>query len=67
MTIPGPSSSEVAAEYVRARSDAKIILTSAYSEEVARATITGPQGGGFIRKPFHLTDLVKTLRNIVSS
>jgi nitrogen-specific signal transduction histidine kinase/CheY-like chemotaxis protein len=67
LTIPGPSSREVAAEYAAARSGAKIILTSAYSEKLARATLTVPQLSGFIRKPFRLSDLVKTLRNAVSS
>jgi CheY-like chemotaxis protein len=67
MTIPGHSSHEVAAEYAKARLDAKVILTSAYSEETARKTMSVPQVRGFIRKPFHLGVLVKTLRNTLSS
>ena len=67
MTIPGSSSDEVAAEYARVRSDAKIIVTSAYSEETARKTMSVPQVRGFIRKPFHLGVLVETLRNTLSS
>jgi PAS domain S-box-containing protein len=67
MTIPGPSSHEVVAEYAKARLDAKVILTSAYSEETARKTMSVPQVRGFIRKPFHLGVLVKTLRTTLSS
>jgi signal transduction histidine kinase len=67
LTIPGSSSHEVVAEYANARSDAKVILTSAYSEETAREAVNGPQVRGFIRKPFHLGFMVKTLRNILSS
>jgi CheY-like chemotaxis protein len=67
MTIPGPSSHEVVAEYTRARPDAKVILTSAYSEEMARTTLSVPQVRGFIRKPFHLADLAKTIRNTLAS
>jgi PAS domain S-box-containing protein len=67
MTIPGPSSQEVVAEYTQARPDAKVILTSAYSEEMARTTLSVPQVRGFIRKPFHLADLAKTIRNVLAS
>jgi PAS domain S-box-containing protein len=67
MTIPGSSSYEVAAEYAKARSDAKVILTSAYGEETVPKTMSVPQVRGFIRKPFHLGVLVETLRNSLSS
>jgi PAS domain S-box-containing protein len=67
MTFPGPASHEVVTEYAKARLDAKVILTSAYSEETARKTISVPQVRGFIRKPFHLGVLVETLRNTLSS
>ena len=40
LTIPGASSQEVVAEASQARSALKVILTSAYSEEVATATIS---------------------------
>jgi len=67
MTIPGATSSEVLAEGVQARADLKVILTSAYSEEMVRATLDAPQVRGFIRKPFRLGDLVRALRNALSS
>ena len=67
MTLPGHSSKEVLGEASRLRPDLKVILTSAYSEEVVRATLSAPQVCGFVRKPFQLSDLVQSLRNAVSS
>ena len=67
MTFPGPSIYEVVAEYAQVQPDSKVILTSAYSEEMARATMSMPQVCGFIRKPFGLAALVKTLRDTLSS
>jgi CheY-like chemotaxis protein len=67
MTIPGRSSQEVIAEAAQARPDLKVVLTSAYSEETATATITAPLVRGFIRKPFQLRGLAQTLRDVLSS
>jgi CheY-like chemotaxis protein/two-component sensor histidine kinase len=67
MTIPGPPIDEIVAEYARVRPDAKVILTSAYSEEMARATLSVPQVRGFIRKPFHLADVARKIRSTLSS
>jgi CheY-like chemotaxis protein len=67
MTMPGPSNHEVVAEAAQARQDLKVILTSAYSEELAAANMRAPQIRGFLRKPFRLEDLVQTLRNVLSS
>jgi len=67
LTIPGPSSQEVLAEAARGRPDLKLILTSAYSEEMAAATMSTPFIRRFIRKPFKLGDLVQTLRKVLSS
>jgi CheY-like chemotaxis protein len=67
MTIPGALSQEVLAEAVQARPNIKIVLTSAYSEETARTVLNGPQIGGFVRKPFRVDDLVRTLRSALSS
>jgi DNA-binding NtrC family response regulator len=66
LTIPGPSSQDVLAEVARARPELKVILTSAYSEEMA-ASMNSPIVRGFIRKPFSLGDLVQTLLNVLSS
>src|SRR5262249_8235526 len=67
MTSPGAPSHEVLAQAVLARPNIKIILTSAYSEETAKTVLNGPQIGGFVRKPFQLEHLVRTLRSALSS
>jgi CheY-like chemotaxis protein len=67
LTIPGASSLEVLAEAARARPDLKVIMTSAYSEEAAAASLSAPNTRGFIRKPFRLEALVNTLYKTLSS
>ena len=67
MTIPGASSHEVVAEAAKARPDIRVILTSAYSQEMLTPPMSSSQIRGFIRKPFQLGDLVQTLWNSFSS
>jgi PAS domain S-box-containing protein len=67
MTIPGASSQEVAAEATKSWPNIKVILTSAYSQEMLTHPLSGPQIRGFIRKPFLLGDLEQTLRNALAS
>jgi len=67
MNIPGSLSREVIAEASRLQPDAKVILTSAYSEQMVMATMNSPLIRGFIRKPFQLGDLLQTFRNVLSS
>jgi len=67
MTIPGRSSREVLAEASRIRPDLKVILTSAYSEETAMATMSSLLIRGFIRKPFQIGDLLQMFRRVLSS
>jgi len=67
MTMPGASSHEIVAEAVNAKPDVKIILTSAYSQEMIASSITAPQIHSFIRKPFQFGDLLKALRNSLPS
>jgi PAS domain S-box-containing protein len=66
LTIPGASSREVVAEASLVRPDIRVVLTSAYGEEMVKDTMSAPQLRGFIRKPFRLGDLVKTLENALS-
>jgi PAS domain S-box-containing protein len=61
LTIPGASSAQVVAEAAQTRPDIRVILTSAYSQEMVTAPLSAPQISGFIRKPFHLEELVKAL------
>jgi CheY-like chemotaxis protein/two-component sensor histidine kinase len=67
MTLPGATSHEVVAAAANTRPDIKVILTSAYSEEIVSGAMNAPQIRGFIRKPFQLHDLVKTLRGALAS
>jgi DNA-binding response OmpR family regulator len=65
LTIPGASSQEIVAEAVKGRPETKVILTSAYSQEMMRSAMGAPQVRGFVRKPFQLGELVKTLRDVL--
>jgi hypothetical protein len=47
----------------KVRPDIKVVLTSAYSQEMIAGAMNAPQIRGFIRKPFQLGDLVKKLKN----
>jgi nitrogen-specific signal transduction histidine kinase/ligand-binding sensor domain-containing protein/CheY-like chemotaxis protein len=67
MTIPGASSHEVVAEALRVRPEVRVILTSAYSQEMLTPPMTAAQIQGFIRKPYRLGDLVNTLRKAASA
>jgi CheY-like chemotaxis protein/two-component sensor histidine kinase len=67
MTIPGASSREVVSEAVNVRPDIRVVLTSAYSQESFSDPMIVQQIKSFIRKPFQLADLVKTLRHSLVS
>jgi PAS domain S-box-containing protein len=67
MTIPGPSSHDVAAAAAEARPDLKLVLTSAYGEKLVRATVGATQPCSFVRKPFQIEELVHTLRSALST
>ena len=66
MTIPGPSSREVAALAAEVRPGLKVVLTSAYDEKLVRTTVGAAQACGFVRKPFQVDELVHTLRSALS-
>ena len=67
MTIPGASSHEVVAEAANAKPNIRVILTSAYSQEMIAGAMSPPQIHSFIRKPFQFEDLLNTLRSSFSS
>jgi CheY-like chemotaxis protein len=67
MTIPGASSQEVLIEAINVQPAIRIVLTSAYSQEMFSDATSLPQIRSFIRKPFQLGDLLKTLRSSLSS
>jgi DNA-binding NtrC family response regulator len=66
ITIPGASSHEIVAEAAKARPNIRVILTSAYSQGIVADAMSSPVIS-FIRKPFQLGDLLKTLRSALSS
>jgi PAS domain S-box-containing protein len=66
LSPPGASSREVVAEAARVRPNIKVILTSAYSEEMIAGAMSAAQIRGFVRKPFQIGDLVKTIGNALS-
>jgi nitrogen-specific signal transduction histidine kinase/CheY-like chemotaxis protein len=66
MTIPGPSARNVAAVAAEARPSLKVVLTSAYEEELVRTTVGATQDCGFVRKPFQIDELMHTLRSASS-
>src|SRR5262249_50656534 len=61
VTIPGASSNQVLSEAAQVRPNIRVVLTSAYSQELLAPFLSASQVGGFLRKPFELTDLVQTL------
>ena len=67
MTIPGATSHEVVAEAAQARPNIRVILTSAYSQEMLKPPMSASQIRGFIRKPYQIGDLVQTLRKASSA
>jgi PAS domain S-box-containing protein len=62
VTLPGVSSHEIFEEAERLRPDLVAVLTSAYSQERATACFGGLPVDYFIRKPFHIDDLVRLLQ-----
>ena len=67
MTIPGASSHEIVAEAAKVRPNIRVILTSAYSQETIAEAMSSPQICSFVRKPFRLGELLKTLRSSLST
>jgi PAS domain S-box-containing protein len=67
MTIPGASSREVVEAAAIVRPNIKVILTSAYSQEMIEDSMRAPQIRSFIRKPFQIAELLKMLHSSLSS
>jgi PAS domain S-box-containing protein len=66
VTLPGKPSQEVFEEARRVRADMKVIVTSAYSESKLAGSFPGLRIVHFIRKPYHLAELVELVRKILS-
>src|SRR4029077_205832 len=53
MTLPGISGRKLFEELRRIRPDVRVILTTAYTKEMAANAVGTQQAWGFIRKPYH--------------
>jgi two-component system cell cycle sensor histidine kinase/response regulator CckA len=67
MTLPGLSGRKLFEELRRIRPDVRVILTTAYSKEMAANAVGSPQAWGFIRKPYHIADLITMLQSAQAS
>jgi DNA-binding NtrC family response regulator len=75
LTLPGMGGKDVLAEMQRIRPGVRVILTTAYSREMAVKTLgaqnsaqNGARNGwAFIRKPYRINELVKLLREVLST
>jgi len=63
VTLPGLPSRQVFEEAERLRPDLVAILTSAYSRESVTSSFAGLRVASFIRKPFHVDELVTLLQD----
>jgi PAS domain S-box-containing protein len=63
ITIPGASSREVFEEAIRLRPELRVIVTSAYSEDVAVASLQH-HFQHFLRKPYRLSDLLGLIQTV---
>jgi len=66
LTLPGMGGKDVLLEVRRIRPDVKVILTTAYSEEIAVDAVGG-HDWAFIRKPYRIADIARLLREVVST
>ena len=67
ITLPGASSRDVLAEVRRVRPDAPVIVTSAYGQNKVDDTFPDMEIDSFLRKPYHIAELVSLLRSLLSS
>ena len=67
ITLPGATSREVFAETRRLRPQTKIVLTSAYTETAWERSDPRFEFDAFIRKPYHLQDLLALLRRFAGA
>ena len=67
LTLPGMSGSDVFTGLRRIRPGVKVILTTAYSEDVAVDALGGQRDWAFIRKPYSVHDLAKLIRDVLTA
>ena len=64
LTLPGMTGREVLDELRRLRPDVKVVITSAYGQEVALKALGGQESWLYIRKPYRALELVELLRDV---
>jgi two-component system, cell cycle sensor histidine kinase and response regulator CckA len=64
MTLPEIPGREVFDALRRKRPDIKVILTTAYAEDMALMAIGGERSFEFMRKPYHLEEMVGLVRKV---
>lgn len=67
ITLPGAPSREVYATARRARPDMKVIVTSAYGENVVNASFPGSEVDLFLRKPYQLGNLIEMVGGLIGT
>jgi two-component system, cell cycle sensor histidine kinase and response regulator CckA len=63
MTLPGMSGPEIFSQLQVIRPGVKVIFTTAYSQQTLASAVSGGESFGFLRKPYHLADLLELLRD----
>ena len=61
VTLPGVASTEVLREARRLRPDLRVIVTSAYSQQKVAAMSSDLGTQPFVRKPYHVADIMRLL------
>ena len=67
VTLPGVSSREIFEEAQRIRPNLKVIVTTAYAKETVDIAFSGLRVDYFIRKPFHLFDVLRLIGDALSA
>ncbi len=62
MTLPGMSGPEIFAQLQVIRPGVKVIFTTAYSQQTLANALAGGETFGFLRKPYHVADLLELLQ-----
>jgi two-component system cell cycle sensor histidine kinase/response regulator CckA len=62
LTLPGMSGQNVLEELQRIRPDVRVILTTAYSQDVAYSSIGKQHPWSYVRKPYRFSEVVTLLR-----
>jgi PAS domain S-box-containing protein len=67
MTMPQMDGLTALREIRRIRNDARIILSSGFSEQDAKSRLAGEGLSGFVQKPYRPSELVGKVRDVLSS